>query len=488
MRQRVTIYYPKLSETNLIQFVNNTNLQVKAPPNDSFIVENKYTVPLTNPWRYICQLRIQSKANDAVTNEVFPFEFSTGLNIYILPKNTINNDDNVEFFQEVQDVLWHLLGIEIDENKWTTNFNSLYYYDTKPGRLNCTFFQQQQQQQQLFDDETFDLVYVDNIPNQIIIRSLESKADQVGYELETNIYKEIGLFAKDEKISTSKDDIVLSGMRVILDGTVGGDRESENKHKTLFHVKPRHRYLANSVSSSIVPSGLHPVLATQFIGPQPILADEDIRKCQLYYYINLNKSLIFDKYQDIPANAKLRVDNGIQNLELPEYKLDQWGSEVMFELGQNDDHDDANDSSAVHFPESFNLTLHSRYQLPGNNQSLFTKVINPSPQIFYACAVKEASLLEKSPFDSKKLCRIGGNYETYFSNETVFYHFNQVLGKSNEGHLMVDVPHGITTFDRINSLTFITLLFGIIIILAAVFKKLFSFASHAATLQAKKDE
>lgn len=36
------------------------------------------------------------------------------------------------------------------------------------------------------------------------------------------------------------------------------------------------------------------------------------------------------------------------------------------------------------------------------------------------CNVKEGNLLDKSPFDTKRDVKIGGNYEIYFTEDTVF--------------------------------------------------------------------
>lgn len=109
----------------------------------------------------------------------------------------------------------------------------------------------------------------------------------------------------------------------------------------MFHLKPRHRYLPGSISSSIIPQGLHPILATTIstengltstINYEIVGIDADVEACNSYYYLNLNKSLIFDKYQNIPLNSTLLINNGVSNLELPEYKISQWGSELLFEI------------------------------------------------------------------------------------------------------------------------------------------------------------
>ena len=141
-------------------------------------------------------------------------------------------------------------------------------------------------------------------------------------------------------------------------------------------------------------------------------------------------------------------------MELPEYKISEWGNEVLLEFDN--------------ITNEVNLTLHSRYQLPENaNEKTDTTIINTPPTIFIGCNVKEGNLLGKSPFDTKS--NIGGNYEVYFTEDTVFYH---LLDQSKDT-LTIDIPHGVTTFDRINSITILGLLIGILFIVYSIFSKLF---------------
>ncbi|CAK9440164.1 uncharacterized protein LODBEIA_P42640 [Lodderomyces beijingensis] len=490
-RHRATVYYPKLSQHNLIESLTSTNLKLQAPPNERFAIENRYMLPIaTKPLVHIHQLRIQSKPPppDTATatsseSEIFPFEFTPGLNIHVIPKNTIDDSDNDEFYAELKSVLLDLVEIEIGDREWTLSNGALFHFSTRasPLHANSTLLNVPN----LPSLPIYDLIYNDG---SFVVRNLDLDVDGVEYEMELGTYKEIGLFAKDTKVSISKDDVVLSGMRVVLDGVTEQQQqqqqqaqEGENRHKTLFHLKPRHRYLTNKVESRVLSAGLHPVLSTSFERDAPLLGggggDDDVEQCQLFYYLNLNRSLIFDEYQDVPADATLLVNEGIHNLESPEYKIEQWGNELMFELGEGSDNAGAP-------PQGVNLTLHSRYQLPRNNESLvYTEIYNAHPQLFYACQVKEGHLLAKQPFDTKKFSRLGGNYEGYFNNDTVFYHFEQV---NPSPLLSFNIPHGTTTFDRINSSTFITLLIGILIILAGVWKKLAK--SSTPVSQSKKTE
>ena len=38
--------------------------------------------------------------------------------------------------------------------------------------------------------------------------------------------------------------------------------------------------------------------------------DFDVEECKFYYYLNLNKSLIFDQFQNIPIGSQLIINNG----------------------------------------------------------------------------------------------------------------------------------------------------------------------------------
>lgn len=475
MRHRATIFNPGSFHDDLIQNLNSTNFKIVAPSlQERFSIENKFTIPISKPLQYIRQLRIQSKRLYDDVNLVFPFDFTTGLNVYVLPRNTANNDDNDEFFNELNSVLKDVVNVDINATEWITAGNSLYYYSSQPASIHpqSTWFQYND----ILDyDSTFDLVYnSDDSSKQIVLRQLLTDVAEIDYSLKLGDYKEIGLFLHDVKVSQTKDDLVLSGLRVILDGqSESDDTTDKDVHKTMFHLKPRHRYLPGSVSSSIIPQGLHPILATTIttendltstINQEIIGVDDDVQACNGYFYLNLNKSLIFDKYQDIPQNTTLLVDNGVSNLELPEYNIEQWGSELLFQVS-NDEQSD------VSLPAKFdlNLTLHSRYQLPNNSDtsSPFTEIINPQPQFFIACKVKEGDLLSRSPFDSKRLTKLGNNYEAYFEKDTVFYHFKT----ESDRHLLVDIPHGTTTFDRVNSITTFTLFIGIGIIFWGILQR-----------------
>ncbi|KAI5963032.1 PBN1 [Candida pseudojiufengensis] len=486
IKQRSTVINFEQNHDNIIKHLNQTHLSLESLHSDnSLLIENKFTIPFNKNLKHIRQLRIQSKFdNDIIDsrNEFFPFEFTSGLNIYVEPKNTINNDDNDEFFKELKDILNDLIGIEINEEQYINHVMSLYYYDSSPSPL---LIKAPSDKDYWFTNKTYDLIYDDSNESQLSIRQIY-KTDEISYKLKLTEYKEIGIFLKDSKISNSKDDIVLSGLRVIFDGTAESSDENEkNIHKTMFHFKPRHRILENiEYNTNLIKNGLHPIFNTNINllnkeSSTQLINDDDVLNCNPFIYLHLNKSLIFDKYQNIPKNSILLINNGFQDLELPEYKIENWGGELLFKL-----------DTPINEPQNFNLTLHSRYQLPNQNRtnnqttskSLYTTIINPLPKLFLACNIKDHEILAKSPFDTSRFSSIGNNFENYFSKDTVFYH--PIQQKNKENNLRIDIPNGISTFDRINSLTTITLILGILIILYRVFKVVFP---RTSTKQTKID-
>ncbi|CAX41076.1 component of glycosylphosphatidylinositol-mannosyltransferase, putative [Candida dubliniensis CD36] len=490
MRQRTTIYNPYSSHDGIIINLNRTNFQLSSIPNYPFIIENKYTIKQSQEsyenklYSTIKQLRIQTKFINKSGSPIFSFNYQSGLNIYVVP---YFNVDKLKFWKQVEQLIEKLLNIKIDQKNWIQNGNSFYYYDIQPIELkeinfNLNSYSNSNSNLNLNSNSNYDYIYDED---KIIIRELLTDIEKIEFNLDNSgIYKEIGLFLIDKKITTTNDDLNLSGLRVIFDGsnnTEGNDNNDNNKeeqevvqesiHKTMFHIKPRHRILSSSESNSkIISQGLHHILNTKINISLPIDDDIDnIKECKFYYYLNLNKSLIFDQFQDIPIGSKLIINNGNKNLELPEYKINQWGNELLFEF---------NNSILYNDNLEINLTIHSRYQLPkngNNNDYQFSKIFNSLPKLFIGCNInKESNLLDKSPFDTKRDIKIGDNYEIYFTENTVFYHLQQDINTNTNKLLEINIPHGKTTFDRINNITTFGLLIGILMILYGILTKIFT--------------
>lgn len=433
MRQRTTIFNPFSSHDGIVQNANKTNFQLSSVNGFPFVVENKFTTTPNTTYPAIKQFRIQNKFNNSPSKDpIFQFDYSPGLNIYAIPEPNVDEHD---FWQQVGNLTTELLNITIPSETWIKNLNSFYYYDLEPISLHNF---------SLHENSDYDYTFTNE---KVTIRELLTDVDNLNFNSDPNIFKEVGLFLVDDKIS-SPDDLNLVGLRVVLDDA----DEDQNIHKTMFHIKPRHRY-SGEVNSKIVSKGLHPILNTKLDASIP--EEFDIQECKLYYYLNVNKSLIFDEFQNVPLGSQLVINNGNKNLELPEYKINEWGNEVLLEFDN--------------ITNEVNLTLHSRYQLPENaNEEIDTTIINASPEVFIGCNVKEDHLLNKSPFDSKST--IGGNYEIYFTEDTVFYH----LLDQRDNALAIEIPHGTTTFDRINSITMLGLLIGILFIVYSIITKVFT--------------
>ncbi|EMG50359.1 hypothetical protein G210_4597 [Candida maltosa Xu316] len=375
MKQRTTVFSIDPNYEDLITNVNQTNFQVTSQPDKQFIIENKYTVEPTKKYPNIQQFRIQTKFEDPL-DSIFNFGYSRGLNVYAVP---VPHYKEVDFWNEVNELTNELLNITITPASFVRNLNSYYYHDIQPIDLI---------NDKLTKGVNYDYAYNSD---KVIIRELLQNVDNVNYNLKTGIKKEIGLFWIDEKFS-NKQDKSLRGFRVLLDEE---NSDEKNVHKTMFDMISKHAHLEKS-TSKIIPQGLHPIVNTKI--PDSTVEYFQSQGCKLYYYINVNKSLIFDPFQNVPSGSQLVINNGNKNLELPEYKIPEWGNEVLFEF------DD--------IISEVNLTLHSRYQLPENNREQATTIFNSPPDVFIGCNTDKVDVLNASPFDTKRDIQIG----RYFAN------------------------------------------------------------------------
>lgn len=437
-RHRITIYNPLNTNDDLIESVNSTHLLLNSTTlkKGEFVREDKITVRgYTHPQLgLIKSIRIHVNDINRPLCPVFGYNYQTGLNVYVTPTLDVSNDAvKEEFYRQVSAFLKEIFGVAVSSDQFVISVNALYYHSATVPRI--TSFPVDLPQ----DWANVDLTY-DGLEEKLIVKSTSSISAFSATSVDSSI--EVGLFKIDDNIS-SADDLVLTGIRVLLEP----HQAEKSLHKTLFHVKPRHRYLESQAETTVRPSGLHPVVETRFsqvVEP----SDVDVDECKLYYYINLNRSLFVDKYQ-LGPDFQLVGLFGNSDLELPEYKIADWGTEVLLEaVGLKD----------------LDLTLHSRYQLPQTSES--TDVTLEKPIVFYACNVAEDEyLLVNSPFDNKGA--IGGSYENFFTNDTVFYHF-----QLDQDNTLVNIPNGHTSLDRVNSITFGALGLGIVFLmykLATVF-------------------
>lgn len=427
MRQRITVFNPGKDNNDVIASLDKDHVVFNEDligKSQGFTVENKVTSTYEGEWTsYIKTLRIQINKTPGLG--IFDYWYQTGVSIYVVPE--LSDISAIEdFYDGLSKGLQELLHIPLKKENWVTNHNSLMYYDDEVPEIN-------------WDHDIVKLVPVDhdftnfdlNLDSKLVVKTV-SNMNQFTYARDGH-YKEIGLFIIDDAIS-SVDDVVLSGVRVIFDGSHYDD---ELLHKTLFHVKPRHRAIIAPKVTSLKPNGMHPVISIAGIAsPQP--QGDDIKDCKKYGYFTINKNFFLDKYQ---VNEAIVAGYGNADLELPSYKINEWGTEYLIELN--------NDTEIV---------LHSRYQLPNTSSDA---VLTP-PQVFVACdVVEDAYLLNTSPFSNK--LDIGGNYENFFTNETVFYHYPQ------SERFTVHIPSGQDSFNRVSVITVVSLLLGILIILRKLF-------------------
>lgn len=427
MRQRITVYNPGKGNDNVIDQLDKEHVvfnEQLIKKNGGFLVENKVTTSYNGKWtKYVKSLRIQ--VSKAPGRGIFDYWYQPGVSIYAVPQ--LGPSESIDaFFDGVSEALQDVLNITISRENWVTNHNSLMYYSEDVPEIN-------------WDHELLKSVPVDhdftnldlNLDSKLVVKTV-GDINQFEYSRNDD-YREIGLFIVDDAISTI-DDVVLSGVRIIFDGS---HRDEELLHKTLFHVKPRHRAIETPLDIVLKPNGLHPVLSIAGLSSQPLEGD-DIKDCKKYGYFTLNRNFFLDKYQ---VNETIVAGYGNADLELPSYKINEWGSEYLIEL----EHDTE-------------IVLHSRYQQPNS----LSETVLSSPQVFVACdVISDGYLLNTSPFSNK--LPIGGNYENFFTNETVFYHYPQ--GEQ----FKVEIPSGHSTLNNVNIVTLLSLVLGLVLIAKKLF-------------------
>lgn len=467
IRQRSTIYNTGSSHDGVIQDASANSLKLNT---SNFLGEDKI-VQKSTPFRFIDKIRVQWFSFD---NKDFLFnKYSRGLSVYCKPNLLAAGFSKKEFFKEVREFLSSY--IDIPEDSWIVSKDALFYYNSSlfPDKLIQSISSLIGHETTIDLERPFNLDYVyEN--DQRTIKLSGHTASQLIYESQLGKRREVGLFLKEPGISV-RDDIVLAGIRAVFQDKTDPEAQDNGKdsdflQKTLFHVKSRQRKLDRRYNSKIQLNGLHPSIGLEFDKDQKmehdkkLTFDEDVLQCKLFCYLNLPRSAFIDKYQ-LPTYLELLVTFGNNDLELPEYKIDTWGSEFLFE---------------VKMPElsNFQVPLHSRYQLRNETSGVSFKLL-PEPIVFYGCDVRQAELLNKSPFDNK--IEIGGNYERFFTNDTVFYHFD-----SNQELLQLTIPTIKDSFQSSQILTFICIGCGTIYILYKLLLAKFASVPGGARVAASK--
>ncbi|AMD19480.1 HCL671Cp [Eremothecium sinecaudum] len=198
---------------------------------------------------------------------------------------------------------------------------------------------------------------------------------------------ELGLFYVE---SSDEDSVHLSGVRCkwLNDGSDHLDK----CHKTYLLYTPQHTIRGDADAPIYLekPVGMHPTIHANMSSVRLSRSD-----CRLYAFMNIPVELFVDKFQQPPT-----LLFGEHDLELPEYKLESWGSEVLYELNPGQDNE---------------IKLHSRYIKPDNGGRY--RDISFRPFIFEACPSEYT--VSENPFFQRGL-----GYESYFTPDTKFRHIN----------------------------------------------------------------
>ncbi|AGO10782.1 AaceriAFR733Wp [[Ashbya] aceris (nom. inval.)] len=227
-------------------------------------------------------------------------------------------------------------------------------------------------------------------------------------------------------------DVSLSGFRCTW--LRDGSGRTDACQKTLLMYKPAHVETREpAVGIDLVqPAGLHPAIDVDLSG-----VSASGPTCAHYVFLQLPAQLFVDKFQQPPD-----LLFGEDDLELPEYKVQAWGSEVVYALE----------------PGRVNrVQLHSRYARPGLGRGY--EVVPVWPYVFEACDTGSVEV-SANPFYSKGL-----GFEAYFTPDTVFNHRNST-------RLSITIPRGNSRdFASIQYVTVLSILLSVFYITYCLFRR-----------------
>ncbi|KAH3686850.1 hypothetical protein WICPIJ_002177 [Wickerhamomyces pijperi] len=276
----------------------------------------------------------------------------------------------------------------------------------------------------------------------------------------SQIKKELGLF---QARKFDEEDLELTGLTLTIQDQ---DRFVEPSN-TLLILKSRHQTIGNGLHFQFKePVGLHPTLQISGLSA----TSKPYANCELFMFSHLQNSLIFDRYQYDEKSLSLINSWGENDLELPQYKVDRYGSIQLFQvLDKGGD-----------LVDSVEIKYHSRYLAvdEGNSTSGSFELLTPS--LFYACDssenLKDAELVSTNTFDSYYL-----GYESFFEPSTNFYHFS-----NNQSTLSYDIPRGKAgDFAGVQLITFASVVLGTLALLCKVYGSLIA---NPKLPESKKDK
>jgi len=191
----------------------------------------------------------------------------------------------------------------------------------------------------------------------------------------------------------------------------------------------------STIHEFIKPHGMHPVYSVTLID-NSLFPFEPETKCKLRFDIDLPKQFIVDKYQlegligrvgDTSCIKSLELsNNGDIDLELPDYKVEEFGSTVHLVL----------DERCVVTNNGFQLPLHLRYGAPNN--SGVQKVKITAGELYWSCLVNDkarwSSITHSFHYEDGTL----GKSKLEDSIEWRYYHIQNKASSKLE----IDLPVG----------------------------------------------
>lgn len=250
----------------------------------------------------------------------------------------------------------------------------------------------------------------DAISHALNIAILSNSPRQISAQkLDPDDRLEVGILNTEK--ATEPEEISLGGFLTVVG-------EDEHPSATLFSFPARHHPLAPGdktvfAASFQSPTGLHPKMDITF--PRHAL-NPPKDGCALHAYFTLPSFLFIDRYAFADPLflashnlVALRSLSGEEDLEAPDWVVEQWGSAALFELAYQGEQGTDTDNWTVTIP------MHLRY-VNGSGTGPDTSYSVALPVVFWACAAEESSKMATNPFDRTNLGYDG------LIEKAMFYH------------------------------------------------------------------
>jgi hypothetical protein len=221
---------------------------------------------------------------------------------------------------------------------------------------------------------------------------------------------EIGILSPET--AAEAEEIKLGGYLLVLG-------EDDKPSPTMFSFPARHHPLPSTQQTSYSvsfqqPTGLHPKLDITF--PANTVESPAVG-CALHAYWTLPSSVFIDSYQFgdplfLASHhlVSLRALSGEQDLEAPDWAVQQWGSAALVELATPQP--GASQDWKVTIPTHLRYVNHT-----ASSPESHAPIQLPWPVVFWACDAEEGLKMSTNPFD-----RINLGYDGLFGPKTMFYH------------------------------------------------------------------